>query len=868
MSYSSAKRKSDNPSRVNREAKSILAKLLAAEGIRVVHSATAVTATWSGATRTLTLPIWKEMSGDIYDMLCLHEVGHVKYTPAENSREVAVAVKAMTDGKKHLAESAFGFLNICEDTRIERLMKTRFSGAARSFARGYKWLTDTNTWKVPNVKSLKFIDRVNVQYKIGHAVTVPFSPEEQVLVDRLATVMTFSDMVEVATAMYRLAQEQKAKENKPPQQPQGEPEQGESGEKQEPQDNAPANTNIPDDPDEDGPKETGSTEDDTDDGEGADSTDGDGDSDGESSDGKSDRNKPEDKDESSDDEADGKSSDSDDDGADSDESGSKSDGADDGDEDEDGSDSGDGSDSDESDDADGDSDSDSGSDADDDCDCEGDDDKGEGANGDGEMGDDESDEDPADANAPGHEGGKGDENDSTPDTPETDAGLNEALANLVDRNAIERAYVNVPEAILGNVIQDHKELHKAFADEMTWQYEKASTKAVKDLASFEKDSKPVVNLMAKRFDLKKAADTHRRAMTAKTGRLNPDMLHAYKLTEDIFLRATVVPTGKNHGLVMFIDWSSSMDNIMSKTIKQTLNLAMFCRRVGIPFEVYGFSDADGRDTKKQVAKDGDFLLGRFTLHNWLSGRMSAREWKRAMIHMMMMVRYFAPRKARRRSYYSRSRPTFQIPHRFNLGGTPLDDAIVAAMTIVPKFQAANDVQIVNTIFLTDGCSSRSPIYNTADANFNPSAHLIVHDPVTKTDYDVADYDITNSGGASYWGSTQATAMLLAILRERTDSNVIGFYLMSNSGHYGHQNITNELQGATAEEIAVEVKRFETDKFAVAKSKGYSEYYLIDADQDAVTEALAGATAEALTKMSRSKRVNRVLLNRFVDMIAA
>ncbi len=861
MSYSPAKRKSDNPSRVNREAKSILAKLLAAEGIRVVHSATAVTATWSGATRTLTLPIWKEMSGDIYDMLCLHEVGHVKYTPAENSREVAVAVKSMTNGKKHLAESAFGFLNICEDTRIERLMKIRFSGAARSFARGYAWLTDTNTWKVPNVKSLKFIDRVNVQYKIGHTINVPFSPEEQVLVDRLATVQTFTDMVEVATAMYRLAQEQKAQENKPTRSEPGEPGEGEQGEQQEPQDNAPANTDIPDEPDENSPKDTRSSDDDTDDGESADSTDGDGDSDGESSDGKSDRNKPEDKDESSDDEADGKSSDGDDDGSDSDESdesGSKSDGADDGDKDEDASDS------DES----GDADSDSGSDSDSDSDCEGDDDNGK-SDGKADDADEAGDDTSA---AAGHEGSKGDENDSTPDTPETDTGLNDALANLVDRNAIERAYVNIPKAILGNVIQDHKELHKSFADEMTWQYEKATKKAVKDLAEFEKDSKPVVNLMAKRFDLKKAADTHRRAMTAKTGRIDPNRLHAYKLTEDIFLRSTVIPDGKNHGLVMFIDWSSSMDNIMSKTIKQTLNLAMFCRRTGIPFEVYGFSDNDDRGDDKQVAKEGDFLFGRFTLHNWLSGRMSAREWKRAMLHMMMMVRYFSPQKTRRRSnYYSRRSASIQIPHRFNLGGTPLDDAIVAAMTIVPAFQKANDVQIVNTIFLTDGCSSRSPIYTSADKNFNTSAHLIVHDPVTKTDYDVADFDISNASGYSYWGSSQSTAMLLTILRERTDSNVIGFYLLSARSSYsgsGAQSIAHEMGDATPEQIEREWKRFQTDKFAIATSKGYSEYYLIDADQDAVTEQLAGASAEAFTKMSRSKRVNRVLLHRFVDMIAA
>ncbi|MCK4857534.1 MAG: hypothetical protein KAT58_06175, partial [candidate division Zixibacteria bacterium] len=111
MSNTFRNRKSDNarPAGVNRAAKSLLAKLLSTEDIRVVHSASVSTATWSGATKTLTLPIWKQMSGDIYDMLACHEVGHVLYTPAENGSEVKRAVKRLTGGKKHLSESAFGF---------------------------------------------------------------------------------------------------------------------------------------------------------------------------------------------------------------------------------------------------------------------------------------------------------------------------------------------------------------------------------------------------------------------------------------------------------------------------------------------------------------------------------------------------------------------------------------------------------------------------------------------------------------------------------------------------------------------------------------------------------------------------------------
>lgn len=834
-------RRSDNRSSVNREAKSLLAKLLSTEDIRVVHSATVCTATWSGRTKTLTLPIWKEMSGDIYDMLVCHEVGHVLYTPDENSREVNAAVKRLTGGKNHLKESAFGFLNICEDTRIERKMKSRYPGSRRSFTRGYQWIKDTGTWQLPSdPNSMKFIDRVNTAAKLGPLFPVTFNSEEQILVDRLATVNSFTDMVVVAEAMYRLAQKQK-KDEQPdtpdqPQEPQdgdGEPQSGEGdapqpGDNREQQD-GPANTDIPNDPDEDGPKDTRSSDDDTDDGEGADSTDGDGDSDGKSSDGKSDRNKPEDKDESSDTDADGKSSD----GDDSNESDSQS---------------GDGDDS-----ADGDSDSDTDGDADGDAD---------GSSKSDDDGDTSGAADSAD-------GSKGDENDIAPDAPETTSGIEDAIKNLVDRNATARVYVNVPKLILKNIIEDHKDLHKSFASEVGNGYEAAVKKALKDLTAFEKEAKPVVNVMAKRFDMKKAADQHRRAMTAKTGRINPDMLHAYKLTEDIFLRQTRVPHGKNHGLVMFIDWSGSMDNIISKTLKQMMNLALFCRRVGIPFEVFGFSDSDRCSREAQIAKEGDFELGSLKLHNWLSGRMSAREFKRASLHIMMLIRHWTPAKNSGRYSYSRryrssSINRFNLPYRFNLGGTPLDDAIVAAMEIVPAFQKGNDVQIVNTIFLTDGCSSRSPIFSGASHGDD----IVVHDPVTRNDHRLADFD-ENTGGLSYYGSKNSTAMLLSMLRDRTDANVIGFYLLSKyrGSKYQRSDIASNMGTATCEIIDREWKRFQTDKFAVAESMGYDEYYLIPGDQDAVTEALATGSAESFTKMSRSKRVNRVLLNRFVDLVA-
>jgi hypothetical protein len=56
-----------------------------------------------------------------------------------------------------------------------------------------------------------------------------------------------------------------------------------------------------------------------------------------------------------------------------------------------------------------------------------------------------------------------------------------------------------------------------------------------------------------------------------------------------FKKVTTLADGKNHGLVFVLDWSGSMSDVMSDTVKQLFNLIWFCKKVAIPFEVYAFT---------------------------------------------------------------------------------------------------------------------------------------------------------------------------------------------------------------------------------------------------------------------------------------
>ena len=75
---------------VNKDVKTLLAKLLATEDITVVHK-NMPTAYFDTKNRELGLPILKNMSGDIYDLMTLHEVGHALWTDPEDWGKIVSA---------------------------------------------------------------------------------------------------------------------------------------------------------------------------------------------------------------------------------------------------------------------------------------------------------------------------------------------------------------------------------------------------------------------------------------------------------------------------------------------------------------------------------------------------------------------------------------------------------------------------------------------------------------------------------------------------------------------------------------------------------------------------------------------------------
>ena len=173
---------------------STLAKLLAEEDIHVVHKKQH-TAMFDVKNRELSLPIWKEMSKDVQDLMTVHEVGHALWTPVE----------MLEKAQKENIE--FSFVNVLEDVRIEKKVQNKYLGSVKVFNRGYQELAGNNFFgtKGQDISKLNLIDRINLHYK--HFQDVSFSDAEMVWVEKSNKTITPDDVLELAKELYDYIQD-------------------------------------------------------------------------------------------------------------------------------------------------------------------------------------------------------------------------------------------------------------------------------------------------------------------------------------------------------------------------------------------------------------------------------------------------------------------------------------------------------------------------------------------------------------------------------------------------------------------------------------------------------------------------------------
>jgi hypothetical protein len=436
---------------------------------------------------------------------------------------------------------------------------------------------------------------------------------------------------------------------------------------------------------------------------------------------------------------------------------------------------------------------------------------------------------------------------------------------LFSTDSRQFVYCDIPKYESDKAIVDHKDLWRFHREE-----DLHNPDAVTNYSKLLVDNNKVVSYLVKEFELRKNAEQLKRASTAKTGDLNMSKIFSYKFNEDIFKKITVMPGGKSHGLVMFLDWSGSMHGHILNTVKQLLSLVMFCKKVNIPYEVFAFANNGSNLKFKQYSPDskkGEMVFLGFRLLNMLSSRMSASEFKYAASELVGMASNYR-----------------YIPNWMSMDSTPMYQAILSAMDFIPKFQKNYRLEIVNTIFLTDGESDRcrgvgvpsstnkdiivSSGYQTLITRQNGeyvdsrNINVVVTDPVTKHQESFRAYD-ERSG---------LTESLVKLLKARTGCNVLGFYVLS-----GREFTRNgDRFFPLASDFNAIKTKFRKDNSVVVTNGGFDEYYLLrsdglDTDDDEEFDTTGKTTTRSLvtafTKYTGKRHNNRVILNRFIGMIA-
>ena len=488
-------------------------------------------------------------------------------------------------------------------------------------------------------------------------------------------------------------------------------------------------------------------------------------------------------------------------------------------------------------------------------------------------------------------GGKGG-SDGKKITATTDDAYNESSKDLLDEDAREINYYQIPKVNLDDIIVRYDEINTEL--EQFWttidstSYDGMKKGFADSVNKIRQDSKKTISYMVKEFEMKKAADLYARASTSKTGRLDLTKVHTYKYNDDLFAKVTTLPGATNHGMVIFLDWSASMYNNLNGTIKQLFNLLWFCQRVKIPFEVYAFSSAYYRDNPENIDRDfqqipkiNDLAMNHLHLLNFFSSNMSTNEFNE------MLTKLYTLTCTIEHKYYYTREERLTIPYRYALGGTPLDSAILAAMDILPKFKSNTGVQKVNTIFLTDGESHPVENYVTVSdygeeifrGYIEHRNDAVITDPITGKKVKF-DYKLYYSDGAS----AKKTALYLELLKYRVPNmNIVGFFIAGSgkNGNVSKNTIidkfgTGKYRDPSNNDIIKKVrKELKKNNVAVCKSAGYDEYYVLPSMdiefENTGIQVDIGASKSALKsafkKNATNKTLNRPLLNKFIGMVA-
>ena len=758
------------------ESKTALAKLMATENVTIEHRKMS-TARFDPINRVLYLPIWKNMSGYMYDLLGGHEVGHARWTPADGWHNAVI-----DPTKKRNYKS---FLNVVEDARIEKKIQRKYPGLRNSFRLAYAELMEQDFFGIKgmNVNFLPFIDRLNIHTKSQYTANIRFNEIESGFLERILVLESWEEVITLTDEIYAYSkgEQNQIKQNNDFEKFDFSDSSGEDGEEYDLE-----QSDQDDIDDEAGESEDGGAEDDSED------------SDGDSVKGKKDSD---------------------------------------------------------------------------------------------EENEDESEKDSIITR--NKESSPAEEDQFDPEC-KTDDTYRSNEGTLLDEQCKEYLYLTIPKPTYKNIITPASRVQKLLSESFD-AYPTRTIEFRKYVTDFKSKNERYVSLLAKEFEMRKAAKKYSKAKISNTGDLDINKLSSYKFDDNIFRKMTIVPKGKSHGMILLLDRSGSMSSNMAGSIEQILVLSMFCRKVNIPFVVYGFGDltqtrhidfpnANVKEESCFDEKDKTIAMETVYLREYINSSMSNTTFSNAFRNMVLLLKGYENNPMH---------PKIFLPQSEKLSNTPLLQAMVAMKDIMVEFKRKNNLDLTNLVIVHDGDADRCLCYNEKCGdnipictNINSLFNNVIVDNTVKFQYQLP---ASKNSDDLHAGMTKA---IFQWFQKSTESKIFGFFLAPTNYRgqtmkalenqfYDEEGKKIIMHGkeyfASKEKLNIVMKQLKKEKFVISKKPGFNAFFIVvggtelaigNEEMDIQGKVTSAKLKNAFSNLNKRKLINRVLVSKFIQGIAA
>jgi len=465
----------------------------------------------------------------------------------------------------------------------------------------------------------------------------------------------------------------------------------------------------------------------------------------------------------------------------------------------------------------------------------------------------------------------------------TQNNFDEKLNENVDKTEIKSVFIPTKHDWKNSFVS-YKEYYKEIPDEKA----NASDLNYK-FSKFQSTAKKSVAYLTSEFNRKKSAKDYRKTYSSKTGDLDVSKIWQHKFSDDIFKTTTISPTGKNHGFVMYLDWSGSMSDKIVDTVEQTIQFAQFARKIHQPFEVLAFSD---RWDRIEVADEDAYqpeigeLYERLNYSNSngvkllqvLSSSMSNSEFNMAIKKLYLIAQTVC-------WSYQGVEKWYEMPRHYGLGATPLNSALVIGLSFTDYFVKTNRVEKLNVIVLSDGRDTYSfNSYNDDGGTYNPKEFTgwihtdsiaQITDKKTRKTYDVKKAFVSAWRDEGRIEVGDITSIFLTMYKDRFNAAVTGIFIGSK------RDLFYKAVEAVGRDNATAYKRSLTKfGYAALPETGYDANFLIVSSNRSNEEVeikqptpnksgniTRAAYANAFKKSLNAKSTNKNMLREMSSIVA-